>query len=762
MTLTPQLCAEIIRQRLNLSDDSQAARIINMIPQALKSAGRKLAADPFTRSLVTTNKDSTLLRIGNQGIVPLNTSNLDTAGFADAYDSYQLLMEYWDKGSIYYLPTIPMAATQAHGTLTVQDAALVAATGSLTIHEPSVQATGYLQFVQPMPATGSIVFRNTPDDGETIQVNHITFTFRPLPPPTTVPVAAPFRGVYYTSDRNYNAASLAAALAADPSGNLTSASYASSGPITNITYNTNGTVGNGFALASSNHGNVTVSMSHLTNGTDGVIDGEVLFVDGYPFVWVNAVPTTPDSIEPPTTYLPISTSVVDNLQTLVNALVASTNALLNVATYRIDQRLLRVFITYRDAGYVGNSYTLADSSEEAILASDATLTGGLGGITEGSTDVIHGVTFTFSNTTYGDTFFQYDNDDPAVTADLMVEVLTNSTNPSITAASYERGSEPDPTAIGGLQYFVLITYNTPGTGGNSYDIADSSDGAVTASGAHLSGGTGGVAAQTIAINTVSYVFDNSPGATHIAYDDGDPTVTAANIAAKLTASSNPLITQATYSVVEAVVTILHKNYGTLGNTYALANSTGNGVVASGTTLTGGTGGVETEDDTIFIDQEIDYFQNLDLIHVAVPAGGVLPDPLDIDTPYYIINRQEIDGGLLFELSDYPDGSNIVNLAAQGWGLMTIIKRGGSGQPLQETNLKAAALPNYLAAEFDYYYIRDNNVCLLPIEDVSPVGSIALEVPFYPLNLSALPDSQEAEKLFLQELMNIVAVPVQES
>lgn len=96
MTLTPGLVAELVRQRLNLPDDSQAVRIIFAIPEALKSTSRKVAADQFLRQLLCTNPDTTTY--------PLDANS--QISLIDGYDDFQFLMEYFNKGLLYLLPTL--------------------------------------------------------------------------------------------------------------------------------------------------------------------------------------------------------------------------------------------------------------------------------------------------------------------------------------------------------------------------------------------------------------------------------------------------------------------------------------------------------------------------------------------------------------------------------------------------------------------------------------------------------------------------------
>lgn len=95
MSLNARLVSELIRQKAGWKDDSQAARVVNLIPQALKEFGRLYAADPYTRPLLTTNKNTTSIPITSGGQVSLSTG----------YSSFQFLEEYLDLGQMYFLPT---------------------------------------------------------------------------------------------------------------------------------------------------------------------------------------------------------------------------------------------------------------------------------------------------------------------------------------------------------------------------------------------------------------------------------------------------------------------------------------------------------------------------------------------------------------------------------------------------------------------------------------------------------------------------------
>ncbi len=96
MALNIRLVTELVRQRLNLPDDSQYARIAEAVPEALKSVSRKIAADQWLRQLLCTNPDTTTY--------PLDVNS--QISLINGYNDYQFLMEYFDKGLLYLLPTL--------------------------------------------------------------------------------------------------------------------------------------------------------------------------------------------------------------------------------------------------------------------------------------------------------------------------------------------------------------------------------------------------------------------------------------------------------------------------------------------------------------------------------------------------------------------------------------------------------------------------------------------------------------------------------
>lgn len=99
MSLTARLASEIVRQRLGWPE-TKAAAIINQIPEALKATARKVAADPYLRDLMLTDKTVAQIALSNGRV-----------NLAPNYDEYYFLKEYLDLGQIYYLPSATFVAT---------------------------------------------------------------------------------------------------------------------------------------------------------------------------------------------------------------------------------------------------------------------------------------------------------------------------------------------------------------------------------------------------------------------------------------------------------------------------------------------------------------------------------------------------------------------------------------------------------------------------------------------------------------------------
>lgn len=88
--LTPQLVAQLVGNRLGDTDGSNSAKYIFLIPEALKATARKIAANPYLRSLLMSDRTSTTLGVNGNGYFDL-----------DGLDTFHVLQEYIDVGEIY-------------------------------------------------------------------------------------------------------------------------------------------------------------------------------------------------------------------------------------------------------------------------------------------------------------------------------------------------------------------------------------------------------------------------------------------------------------------------------------------------------------------------------------------------------------------------------------------------------------------------------------------------------------------------------------
>ncbi len=234
-------------------------------------------------------------------------------------------------------------------------------------------------------------------------------------------------------------------------------------------------------------------------------------------------------------------------------------------------------------------------------------------------------------------------------------------------------------------------------------------------------------------------------------------VTRANFIAALNASANASINVATYAagVTRTQVIGTYKTLGTGGNAFTLANSSFGSITRSGATFTGGAATAYALSTASFTS----YFA--DLSRVRFTTTVTLPTGISTSTDYYLTDYT-IDGNLAtFNLSSTADGLTPVVISSAGSGVLTMaLQESTDDIPLQLVSPKQAPLTQYLDGVFDYAFIQGNVLTVLKIEDIYPTGSVAFAVPCFGRTLADLPDSAEAEALFLQILANMVGVPVQ--
>lgn len=481
----------------------------------------------------------------------------------------------------------------ATGKLTVLSG-VRAATGRLHVTGGTVSATGNLTLRQGLRAVGFLMVDATPTNGETVIINGVTFTFRS---PETASEEDPFQFIY-SSDTIETAVNMMQVLNACPHSSISRATYSSLKNQVNISHDTIGTGGNAFTLANSSGGYVTRGSAMLTGGINGVVNGETLAVNGVVFTFYS------------TAFLPaeaenavvVNDSAGITASNLAAALNASTVANVALADYRAAGNV--VYVTHAERGYVGNTFALANSNLGAVTRSASTLTGGVGGIVEGETIAINGVTYTFSNFLFDDLYIPFGSS-PVINALNIAAALNASQNPAINVATY---SLPNVDVPGFCD--IDIIYDTPGVGGNAFTLANSSNGSITRSGATLTGGadSGITEGETININGVVYTFDNDSGALNIPFA-GDAANNATQIATKLNASVDSRLTVATYTAVANEVQIQYDTIGSAGNGFNLNNSSLMSVQRSASTLTGGTGDI-AEGETLNVNGYIFIFSNL--------------------------------------------------------------------------------------------------------------------------------------------------------
>lgn len=227
--------------------------------------------------------------------------------------------------------------------------------------------------------------------------------------------------------------------------------------------------------------------------------------------------------------------------------------------------------------------------------------------------------------------------------------------------------------------------------------------------------------------------------------------TALNFAVTLNASADVAITVATYEAMDVVVTGTYNTTGSGGNAFTMASSSGLAVVRSASTFTGG------GDNTygLQIGATVTGFANF--TRVRFTTTGSLPTGISLATDYYIINYSpdaisDPPGPTTFGLSTTVTGLNPVTITSAGSGVLTMLQMDSSGNPIQPIRSpQQANLPQYLGSIYQYFYIQGDVLFLLATDGVYPTGSLAFAVPYWPLTLAALPDSDEAERLFIDIL-----------
>ena len=212
------------------------------------------------------------------------------------------------------------------------------------------------------------------------------------------------------------------------------------------------------------------------------------------------------------------------------------------------------------------------------------------------------------------------------------------------------------------------------------------------------------------------------------------TDTAANFAEVLNASVNASISVATYSVSVAnslVVEVIYDTTGTTGNSFTLANSSGNSVIRSAATLTGGA----TTSYGLLITQSLDQFTNLARVQFSTTV--TLPTGISASTNYYITDYTEANNTATFNLSSSADGLTPVSITAAGSGVLTM-------QSYSPTVAQWLSSPNQgllnqaLPVPYTYIWLEQNL-----LYTSATTGTFSFQVPYQP-TLFTLPAQLQNE------------------
>ena len=239
-----------------------------------------------------------------------------------------------------------------------------------------------------------------------------------------------------------------------------------------------------------------------------------------------------------------------------------------------------------------------------------------------------------------------------------------------------------------------------------------------------------------------------------------PSITATNFAAALNASANTNINIASYTVisgrngpqVQGTVTIP----GTSGNSFTMATSASGAVTVSGATFVGGT----NTNYSLSIPRLGNRFASGS--RVQFTSTGSLPTGISALTDYYLFNYTPAGNGATFRLASDVHLQTPISITSAGSGVLTMIAQDALATPLQRITPQQASLSRqYLESVFDYIEIQGNILTLLPKNGVYQLGNIAFAVPYYPQTLAQMPNSEEAERMFLQIITDMAAMPTQD-
>jgi hypothetical protein len=293
MTLTADICSEIIRQRLGATDDSIGAKVITQIPQALKKLGRLAAADPALRPLLQSEKSTATLALGTGAKVSL----------ANAFDNYHIMQEWIDCGQIYLLGRA--SGIWTFNSIPVHGETIVVNGVSFAFVYPSVVVSGAgtssvngtyaytgthtsQPFWNKAGVSPTVTSISTPDGvnwniyGSPPVYNTVDIAFPVFPWLGTWALGTGSNPAPFVAEGSLTtvqvaigatvqecAVNFAAALNASSNPAISVATYTADNAEVSGVFDTTGTAGNAFTMAASSADAVTVSGSTFSGGTEG-------------------------------------------------------------------------------------------------------------------------------------------------------------------------------------------------------------------------------------------------------------------------------------------------------------------------------------------------------------------------------------------------------------------------------------------------------------------------------------------------------------
>lgn len=408
--------------------------------------------------------------------------------------------------------------------------------------------------------------------------------------------------------------------------------------------------------------------------------GDQITVGGVIFEFYDA---PPEELVPALGYIPIRTTRTAQAAAIAQALTyyaatyPSTNV--NLATYTSQATV--AIVTYKTLGTAGNALTISALASGRVLASGATLSGGVSGIQSGEIIFVNGVQCIWRNGTANDTTFYIGEPEGTSAGENAIQLCNALEGAGIVPINKAHYSPNEDTGV------VTVTHIEAGAVGNLFEIMDSDLGAITASGDNLTGGTGGIVeGETITLGnsggvayTLSRYLPSTPTNTILPFSsENDPVESANLIAEALNTKTDVKISVADYSTslppgtatnddeVARAVHIVYNTDGSAGNNFSLGNSvppTGYGITTPGisrsaATLLGGVSGNISGGETIVINGETFEFNNTPADdHIPFDAGG----DREINATNIATHLDSVTGVFpaIAEASYLPDGPDVV-------------------------------------------------------------------------------------------------------